>query len=123
MTSSIGHQALAHQWTMSDSEEDDFSDTNSVPGDSDLETEVESSDEDEVYADTNDVPAAEQRQPWIRVFPPEDIDDDEDGAFAEVTGPKNMPESDAKPVKYFHLYLTLGLLQQIVTETNRYTAL
>lgn len=103
--------------TMSNSE-DGFSSSESESGDSDLETEIGSDNEDDYDGNGNeehdDVPVF---QPWIRVFPPEEENRQQN--FNVNPGPRGLPEPTARPLAYFLLFLTAEFLGKIVTETNR----
>ena len=97
------------EWSMSDQESSDSSDFSET---SDIESDDEGAQQDE-----NQVQPAVQ--PWLRVYPPETTDNTTH-QFLEDAGPKHMPARDATPLMYFLLFFTDGLLNLMVTETNRY---
>lgn len=57
---------------------------------------------------------------WTRVDDGNDPGYVHDFTYNEIPGPKHAPHSDAKPIEYFNLFFTLGLLNTFVLRTNQY---
>ena len=56
---------------------------------------------------------------WEDVFAPE-MAPDAFFDFDENSGPIDPPAADARPIAYFLVFCTVGLIEMFVTETNRF---
>lgn len=109
---------------ISSDDEIDFesSDSDYIPPQDGAESVSDESDDvdltdDEIHASELE---SESDSDWEEVNENNDNPSNPNFQYMEIHGPKHAPPPDSEPIAYFNLFFTIGFLNVIVTETNRY---